>query len=109
MRRSVPASSPGRVRPDRPVPAPRGTIDADTLGVGVPRQAPRRARSGRPRSHQAHPRPFSQVRLAFSLVVSTIAVFVLAVLLLTGTEVALDHPLPSGARGETSLGDLLHH
>jgi hypothetical protein len=49
------------------------------------------------------------MRLAFSLVVSTIAVFVLAVLLLTGTEVALDHPLPSGARGETSLGDLLHH
>jgi hypothetical protein len=43
------------------------------------------------------------------MLVSAIAVFVLAVLLLTGTEVALDHPLPSGTRGQTSLGDLLHH
>jgi hypothetical protein len=57
----------------------------------------------------SHSRPRSTVRQVATLFGSALAVFLLALLLLTGLEAVLGHPVSStAASGHTTLGDVLH-
>lgn len=60
------------------------------------------------RSGAAHGRPRSRTLGVAVGVATTLAIFLLALLLVTGIEVVVGEPLSGGAAGHTSLGDVLH-
>jgi hypothetical protein len=68
-------------------------------------------RRQRPDQHGVHrtgARAPATGRVVVTLAATAVAVFVLAVLLVTAAEAVIGHPLPTGAPGHTSLGDVFH-
>ncbi|MFC5138967.1 hypothetical protein ACFPK1_12050 [Actinomycetospora rhizophila] len=56
----------------------------------------------------AHGRARSQARAVAGRLGAALIVFVLALLLVTGIEAVVGHPLSGGPAGHTTLGDLVH-
>ena len=59
-------------------------------------------------TYRAHGRPRSRARAVASRLAAALIVFVLALLLVTGIEAVVGHPLSGGSAGHTTLGDLVH-
>lgn len=107
----MPRRDDGRARhsgpPARPGPGARPTnlalapSAAAMRAVPAPRARPEPARTHRPRLPRG-------VRTLLLGLATTLAVFALAVGLVTVLEVVVDHPLSGGAPGATTLGELIH-
>ncbi|HEY2192853.1 MAG TPA: hypothetical protein VGH76_11220 [Actinomycetospora sp.] len=110
----MPRSEHGRVRRQDGLPGRPGFgADRRSADVALPPSAATvramTAAGSRAESAHAHrPRLTGGVRALLVGLATTLAVFALAVALVTVLEVVVDHPLSGGSPGGTTLGELIH-